>query len=424
MKEAIVAKGPEVRIADSEIPTPGPDQLVIRVVVSGSNPKDWKLPEWRGQTTNTGDDIAGIVHSVGSNVWEFKPGDRVASFHEIMTPGGSFAEYAVGLQHTTFHLPSKISFEEAATLPLAYMTAAIGLHLRLGLPTPLTPALEPTPLVVYGGAAAVGAFAIKLAVKSNIHPIIAVAGRGADFVETMIDRSKGDTIVDYRKGNDAVVQGIRDALKGAELKHAYDATSEHNSYVNIAKAMPTGGKITTVLPVKDESLPDDNVEIITTWVSTAHGEEKDFAYAWFRLLARWLDQRTFKPHPHEVVEGGLTGVEKGLKNLKEGKASGVKYVFKIADTPGVSGAQLLKKGCTVSFGNRPMHIYMKKVPSRVPQYGVVEPLWLGCRHAVLPYSGYPHPPPPPRSHQGPIAKSRYGGLVESGDWLSLGECYQ
>lgn len=52
MKEAIVAKGPQVQIVESEIPTPGPDQLVIRVVVSGSNPKDctfadrfcWGLP--------------------------------------------------------------------------------------------------------------------------------------------------------------------------------------------------------------------------------------------------------------------------------------------------------------------------------------------------------------------------------------------
>jgi NADPH:quinone reductase-like Zn-dependent oxidoreductase len=63
------------------------------------------------EETNSGDDIAGIVHKVGSNVYEFKPGDRVASFHEMRTTGGSFAEYALGWQHTTFHLPKKVSFE-------------------------------------------------------------------------------------------------------------------------------------------------------------------------------------------------------------------------------------------------------------------------------------------------------------------------
>jgi NADPH:quinone reductase-like Zn-dependent oxidoreductase len=60
---------------------------------------------------NQGDDIAGIVHSVGADVTEFKPGDRVAAFHEMMTPGGSYAEYALAWDHTTFFLPKDTSFE-------------------------------------------------------------------------------------------------------------------------------------------------------------------------------------------------------------------------------------------------------------------------------------------------------------------------
>lgn len=114
MKEAIVAKGLGVTIQDVAIPEPQADQVIIQVVVSGSNPKDWKIPELvPDYNANSGDDIAGYVHSVGSDVWEFKKGDRVASFHEMMTPGGSFAEYAVGRQHTTFHLPKHLSFEGA-----------------------------------------------------------------------------------------------------------------------------------------------------------------------------------------------------------------------------------------------------------------------------------------------------------------------
>jgi hypothetical protein len=72
-----------------------------------------KIPVFFKQALNTGDDIAGIVHSVGSNVYEFQKGDRVASFHEMMKPHGSFAEYAVGWAHTTFKLPKKTSFEGA-----------------------------------------------------------------------------------------------------------------------------------------------------------------------------------------------------------------------------------------------------------------------------------------------------------------------
>jgi NADPH2:quinone reductase len=111
MKEAIIHKGPVVEIIDSSIPNPEPDQVVTRVVVSGSNPKDWKRPELGGGGLNQGDDIAGVVHTVGSDVLEFKPGDRVAAFHQIMAPGGSYAEYAVSWAHTTFHIPKKTSFE-------------------------------------------------------------------------------------------------------------------------------------------------------------------------------------------------------------------------------------------------------------------------------------------------------------------------
>ena len=69
------------------------------------------MPEWTSVSLNQGDDIAGVVHTIGSGVKEFKPGDRVAAFHQIGTPGGSYAEYAVAWDHTTFHIPNNISFE-------------------------------------------------------------------------------------------------------------------------------------------------------------------------------------------------------------------------------------------------------------------------------------------------------------------------
>lgn len=47
MKEAIVSAGPSVKIVDSPIPKPGSDQVVTKVVFSGSNPKDWKVPGTR-----------------------------------------------------------------------------------------------------------------------------------------------------------------------------------------------------------------------------------------------------------------------------------------------------------------------------------------------------------------------------------------
>ncbi|CAN9215863.1 unnamed protein product [Alternaria alternata] len=344
MKEAIYSDDGVV-IKDSPRPVPGPGQVLIKVVVSGSNPKDWKYFQFSGTPLNSGDDIAGIVEEVGANVWEFKPGDRVAAFHEMNTPGGSYAEYAVAWQYTTFHIPETTSFEEAATIPLASMTAALGVFSRLGLPQPFgtisgegVSERSPIPLLVNGGATAVGAYAIKLAQRANIHPIIAVAGRGGDFVEGLIDRSKGDAIVDYREGEVKLVESIKKALGGKKLKHAFDAVSENGSHMTIAKVLEDDGHVTFVLPYNKYEGMAETVKQTFSNVSTSHGDEKDFAYVYFRYMARGLAEGWFKSHPAEVIPGGLEGVQEGLERLRKGKASAVKYVFRIEETPGIKKA--------------------------------------------------------------------------------------
>ncbi|KAH8157653.1 hypothetical protein CIB48_g10592 [Xylaria polymorpha] len=336
MKEAVVSKGPKVQIIDSPVPEPGADQVVIKVVVSGSNPKDWKLPLWTDSVRNEGDDIAGVVHAVGENVYEFKPGDRVAAFHEMLTPGGSYAEYAVAWHHTTFHIPKHTTFEEAAAIPLAAMTSAVGLYLRLGLPQPWAPATEPIPVVIYGAASAVGAYAIQLAQQSNIHPLICVAGQSIAHVEGLIDRSKGDVILDYRVGDDALVENLKNAAGGKPLLHAFDAVSDNGSYENLGKVLADGAKLTLVLPGKDygAALPG-YIQHSFTSVGSVHQDHKDFGFVYFRYLARGLLQGWFKPQPQVVVPGGLAGVQQALQNLQDGKANAVKYVFRIADTEGV-----------------------------------------------------------------------------------------
>lgn len=170
-------------------------------------------------------------------------------------------------------------------------------------------------------------------------------------MEKLIDRSKGDTIVDYRKGDEAVVSGIKDALKKAganEIHHAFDAISEHNSFQNISQVLAKqGSKITLVLPGKDYSEIPDYIQQSTTMVGCVHMDVspesskgkagiktggKEFGFIFFRLFTRGLQQGWFTPHPHEVVPGGLNGIEKGLSNLMNGVNSATKYVFKIEDT--------------------------------------------------------------------------------------------
>ncbi|KAI3321468.1 GroES-like protein [Xylariaceae sp. AK1471] len=337
MKEALVSKGPKVQIIDSPLPKPGADQVVIRVIVSGSNPKDWKVPMWMNSTLNQGDDIAGVVHEVGENVTEFKTGDRVAAFHEMLTPGGSYAEYALAHQHTTFHIPKHTTFEEAAAIPLAAMTSAVGLYIRLGLPQPWGPPVtESIPLIIYGAGTAVGSYAIQLAQRSNIHPLICVAGRSVAHVEKLIDRSKGDTLVDYRGGDDALVENLQKAVNGKPVLYAFDAVSENNSYVNLGKVLAEGAKITLVLPKQDDSELPSYIQHSITSVGSVHKDNKDFGYIYFRYFTRGLQEGWFKPQPQEVRPGGLGGVQQALEDLMNGKASAVKYVFRISETEGVS----------------------------------------------------------------------------------------
>lgn len=224
------------------------------------------------------------------------------------------------------------------------MTAALGLFQKLNLPLPWNPTSEPLPLVIYGGASAVGAFAIKFATLSNIHPLIVVAGKGASFVEGLIDRSKGDTIVDYREGDNAVRSKIKVAAGNKPIHHAYDAVSEHGSYLNISAALTAPATITTVLPPKEDDEIPAGIKIDRTMVGSVHMdpaagkklEDREFGAAFFPFIGRGLAQGWFSGHPFEVRPGGLNGIEGALRDLEAGKASAVKYVVRIAETDGVS----------------------------------------------------------------------------------------
>ena len=346
MKEAIVHPDAKVEIIDVPIPVPKSDEVLVKVAVSGSNPKDWKVPHWKLLPPhNSGDDIAGTIHAVGDSITEFHAGDRVAAFHVMFAPHGSFAEYAIAPANTTFHIPPSTTFEESSTIPLAAMTAALGLYHDLNLPTPLARVQEgkKLPLLIYGASSAVGAFAVKLAKLSNIHPIIAIAGKGTEFVDSLLDKEKGDIVLDYRIGTEELTKQLQNAVGDRTLHYAFDAIAEHGSTSIIASVLsPTDSNIATVNPVDN---PPDGIIISGTKVAAVHSLEtdlherkplgwkgsKDFGYVFYRLFGRWLESGEFSGHPFEVVERGLNGIEEGLGRLMRGEVSAKKLVFRIVE---------------------------------------------------------------------------------------------
>lgn len=358
MKEAHVHADTSVTLHDVPLPEiTDPHQMIIQVIVAGCNPKDWKMPAGLLATIadcpNSGDELAGIVHAVGSSVTSFHVGDRVAALHQLGAPYGAYAEYALVWDHAAFHLPRDYPFEAAATLPMGALMAGLGLFGMLKVTETLWAPLEvERPLVIYGAAGTVGSFALKLAINAGIHPLICVAGRGMQFVEGLIDRSKGDVVIDYRDGDDAVVEGMRKALDGRKLEYALDAVSEKGSYLNICEVLdPDTGHISLVLPQHQKETPpkfrSSLVMVGSLWQGfrrppalirpgLEEGHGYDFGCVMSTMLGRWTAEGKLRPHQYTVVDGGLQGVETALKDLRTGKNSAMKYVVRVADTPGLA----------------------------------------------------------------------------------------
>lgn len=279
---------------------------------------------------------------------EFKQGDRVAALHEVGKENGSFAEYATAPDWTTFLIPQNMSYEAAATVPMAALTAAVHLYLGMKLPPPYDPIshTEPqnrVPLLIYGITSAVGAFAAKLARLSGIGPIIGVAGRSSEFAHELADH-----VVDYRKGEDEIVSSIESFFAredlGTKVVNVFDAISEGGSLEAIARIIDVNkGVVNTVLPPilfakdKENFKFPAGVKVFQSSIPQIQTSHKDFGYVWSRYLGRLFAEGRLTPHPYEVIPGGLSGILKGLQNLKDGKASAVKYVYRVEETGSAVG---------------------------------------------------------------------------------------
>lgn len=122
--------GPDlIHLADYTLPAPREDELIVRVAVASINPMDWKI--LRGDMKMVtgskfpralGTDFAGTVEAVGSNVSDLKPGDAVVGTTP-MKNGGAFAPRLVTTRDLVVRKPDRLSFAEAATLPIAGVTA-------------------------------------------------------------------------------------------------------------------------------------------------------------------------------------------------------------------------------------------------------------------------------------------------------------
>ncbi len=306
--------GPEVfELRDVPAPAAGPGQLLVRILVSGTNPVDAKLRQngtWAGLSPPVvlGYDASGVVEAVGPGVTGFAKGDEVYFTPEIHgNPLGTYAELNAVAAAIVARKPASLSHEEAAALPLAAGTAYEAVVRRLAVRPGET-------ILVHGGAGGVGSFAVQLARVSGAR-VIATAGK--ENQETL--RALGaDVCVDYRAQDPAEV-ALRET-GGAGVDAVFSTVGGDSVVRSLAATRPTG-RLATILGVSGDLGP------LYTRNLTLHGVFLTREGARLRELARLVDQGKLRPIVDAVLP--LERVGEAHRRLDSGHGRG-KIVLRVA----------------------------------------------------------------------------------------------
>ena len=179
MKAAVYTKsksGKVLEIMDIEVPIPKDKQVLIKVHAASINPLDWRLKSRR-----PGVDVAGEIAAVGRRVTRWKPGDAVFG-----TSRGAFAEYACASEDALVSKPDNLSYEQAASVPIAGLTALQGLrdkgHLKAG-----------QKVLINGAAGGVGTFAVQIAKALGGEVTGVCSTRNVEMVRSL----GADRVIDY-----------------------------------------------------------------------------------------------------------------------------------------------------------------------------------------------------------------------------------
>ena len=199
MRAAIYTRfGPPdvVQLADVDKPTPKDNEVLIKVHAASLNPADWRL--LRGapsilrilfglqkpsmaHPSRLGHDVSGRVEAIGRNVSHFRPGDDVFG-----TCSGALAEYACASETRLAPKPSNVTFEQAASVPVAGLTALQGLrdkgHIQPG-----------QKVLINGAAGGVGTFAVQIAKSFGA----VVAGVCSTRNVALVRSLGADRVIDY-----------------------------------------------------------------------------------------------------------------------------------------------------------------------------------------------------------------------------------
>jgi NADPH:quinone reductase-like Zn-dependent oxidoreductase len=181
---------------DAPMPSITSDEVLVKVVAASVNPVDWKIREGYlkemisyPMPLTLGWDVSGVVSAVGSEVTRFRVGDAVYSRPDIKR-NGTYAEYVAIRESEVALKPQTISYKEAASLPLAGITAWEVLITTAQLSAGQK-------VLIHAGSGGVGSLAIQLAKSRGAYVIATTSEKNRPFVESL----DADEVIDYQTQN-------------------------------------------------------------------------------------------------------------------------------------------------------------------------------------------------------------------------------
>ena len=194
MKAAVYTKGKSgkvLEIRDLEQPVAKDNEIVVRVRAASVNPLDWRM-----KTERPGVDVAGEIVAVGRMVAQFRPGDVVFGAGK-----GAFAEYVCASEAKLAPKPEGVTFEQAASVPIAGLTALQALRDRGHL--------QPGQKVLINGAAGgIGTFAVQIAKSFGANVTGVCSTKNVDLVRSL----GADRVIDYTREDFTQDSGRYDLL--------------------------------------------------------------------------------------------------------------------------------------------------------------------------------------------------------------------
>lgn len=213
-------------------PVPGDDDILLRVHAAGVNPVDYKIrsgarSQWARPPYIPGFDASGVVESVGKNVTRFKPGDEIFTYVSLQR-GGAYAQYMLTNESECARKPAKLTFDQAAAVPLAALTAWQALLDHGKLEAGQT-------VLIHGGAGGVGHFAVQIAKAKGAR----VVATGSAESQAIMKDLGADQTIDYRaaKFEDVVkdVDLVLDTVGGETLDRSWSVLKKGGRLVSIVQ---------------------------------------------------------------------------------------------------------------------------------------------------------------------------------------------